>query len=544
MVVGQRQRQHQARLEGLAVPYRLHGRLGHTEDRHFRRVDDRREAGAADVAETGDGEAGALHGIGRELLVAGLVGQLGGLGGQLQEALPVDIADHRDQQAVRSVHGEADVYVLLADQRLAAGGQRTVEVRQFLEQVGAGLEQDRQYGQLDPGLLRRGLLGNAEGFHVGDVRLVELGHVRHVQPAAMQVGGADLHQAGHRHFFHFAELAEVDFRDRRDAGSAGGAGTAGLGALQLLLDEDLDVFLEDATLGTAGFHFAQLDAELARQHAHRRAGVDLGAVAAGCADRSRGIGLGWRRGRRGGLLLGGGRRGLGRSGCRLLFGCRSGAFHLQLEDQVAGADFVTDLDRDAFHHAGGRRGDLHAGLVGFQGDQRLVGLDRVAGLDHHFDDVGLAGRADVRDLDVLDAGCGGGGRLALARGGSRRFGFRRFRLGGRCLGLGFGRLFAAFHFQLEDFVTFFQGVADLRLDAFHYPGLGTGDFHAGLVGFQGQQALIGLDLVAGLDQQLDDFTLTVADVGYANEFAHIPLLLRATTAVRRAKQRLLVLGSL
>lgn len=204
-------------------------------------------------------------------------------------------------------------------------------------------------------------------------------------------------------------------------------------------------------LGPLAFTSLRLDAELARQHAHRRAGVDLGAVAAGCADRSRGIGLGWRRGRRGGLLLGGGRRGLGRSGCRLLFGCRSGAFHLQLEDQVAGADFVTDLDRDAFHHAGGRRRDLHAGLVGFQGDQRLVGLDRVASLDHHFDDVGLAGRADVRDLDVLDTGRGGGGRLALARGGSRRFGFRRFRLGGRCLGLGFGRLFAAFHFQPRGF---------------------------------------------------------------------------------------------
>ena len=71
--------------------------VSYTHLRHFRRVDDRREAGAADVAETGDGEAGALHGIGRELLVAGLVGQVGGLGGQLQEALPVDIADHRDQ---------------------------------------------------------------------------------------------------------------------------------------------------------------------------------------------------------------------------------------------------------------------------------------------------------------------------------------------------------------------------------------------------------------------------------------------------------------
>ena len=51
MVGGQRQRQHQARHEGLAVPHRLHGRLADAEDGHFRRIDDGREGGAADAAD-------------------------------------------------------------------------------------------------------------------------------------------------------------------------------------------------------------------------------------------------------------------------------------------------------------------------------------------------------------------------------------------------------------------------------------------------------------------------------------------------------------
>ena len=41
-------------------------------------------------------------------------------------------------QAIRGVNGEADVDVLLADDRFAAWRQRAVEVRHFLEQVGAG----------------------------------------------------------------------------------------------------------------------------------------------------------------------------------------------------------------------------------------------------------------------------------------------------------------------------------------------------------------------------------------------------------------------
>src|ERR1700756_845422 len=43
VIVGQRQWQHQLRLERFTVPYRLDSGLGNTQDRHFRRVDDWRE---------------------------------------------------------------------------------------------------------------------------------------------------------------------------------------------------------------------------------------------------------------------------------------------------------------------------------------------------------------------------------------------------------------------------------------------------------------------------------------------------------------------
>ncbi|MNZ73982.1 hypothetical protein D3C78_924160 [compost metagenome] len=246
--------------------------------------------------------------------------------------------------------------------------------------------------------------------------------------------------------------------------------------------------------------------------------MHLGTVTTGRADRSRD----GSRCRSSSLRSWSGRcSGRRRSYGRFFLGSRGrsgGASDFQLEDQVAGADFVTDLDRHAFHHASGRRGDFHARLVRLQGDQRLVGFHRVTGLDHHLDDAGLAGRADVRNVDVLHAGSrrrsgGCGLRGCCRRCGSRS---RLFSLGGRC----FGGSGATLGFQFEDFVAFLQLVAELDLDALDHPGLRAGDFHAGLVRLQGQQALIGLDLVADLDQQFDHFTFAAADIGYANQFTH------------------------
>ena len=69
VVVGQRQRQHAAaaRTGRLLVVDRLHPRARDAEDRDFRRVDDRREVGAADAAEIRDAEAAALHLLERDL---------------------------------------------------------------------------------------------------------------------------------------------------------------------------------------------------------------------------------------------------------------------------------------------------------------------------------------------------------------------------------------------------------------------------------------------------------------------------------------------
>ena len=461
-----------------------------------------------------------MHLVGRQLLGAGFFGQRSRFGSQLQQALLVDVLDHRDQQAVRGVHGKADVHVLLADDGLAAWRQRAVEVWQFLEQEGAGLEQQGQHGQLNASLLGHGLLRNAEGFQFGDVGGVELGHVRHVQPAAVQVGSTDLRQAGQGHFFHFTELAEVHGRDRRDAGATGCASGCRcfLGLLHHRLDVDLHVFFQDAAVRTGRGNRAQVDAEFTGQLTNRRACVNLG-VATGSrsgSNRCRGSSRGssGRCGGRSRFSLGRGSSGRCRSSSR------GSTRDFQLEDQVASADFVFQLAQDFFDHAGSRRRDFHGGLVGLQGNQRLVGFDGVADLDQHFDDLGLARRTDVRHVDVLHAGGSRGCCRSWGRGGfggrSRRSSLGRS-LRGRCSG--------ALGFQDQQLVAFFQAVAQLDLQFLDDAGFRGRDLHGGLVGLQGQQALVSLDTITDLDEQLDDFTFTAADVRYANEFAHLKILL-------------------
>ena len=116
VVVGNAQRQHQARLEGLAVPHRLHLRAHDAEDCDFRRVDDGREVGAADAAEAGDGEGGTLDVGGCDLAVAHALRRGAQLLRQFENALVIDVLDHRHHQPVRRVDRHADVIVFFIDQ--------------------------------------------------------------------------------------------------------------------------------------------------------------------------------------------------------------------------------------------------------------------------------------------------------------------------------------------------------------------------------------------------------------------------------------------
>jgi hypothetical protein len=124
VIPGQRQGQHQARLEGLAIPHRLDGGLAHAQDRHLGRIDDGREVAPANATQAGDGEAGARHLGRRQLAVARLLGQLAHFLADLQDALLVGILDHRHHQAVGRVGRKADMEVLLVDQGVAV--QRAV----------------------------------------------------------------------------------------------------------------------------------------------------------------------------------------------------------------------------------------------------------------------------------------------------------------------------------------------------------------------------------------------------------------------------------
>ena len=57
-----------------------------------------------------------------------------------------------------------------------------------------------------------------------------------------------------------------------------------------------------------------------------------------------------------------------------------------MQDQAAHRERVPDLDLQLLDDAGGRRGHVHRGLVGLEGDQRVLGRDLIARGDEDLDD--------------------------------------------------------------------------------------------------------------------------------------------------------------
>src|SRR5690606_26976991 len=87
VVPGERERQHQARHELLAVPHRLHLALALSQKGPLGGVEVGREVAPADTAQAGDGEGRAAHVGRRELAFAGLGREFAHLLADLQHAL-------------------------------------------------------------------------------------------------------------------------------------------------------------------------------------------------------------------------------------------------------------------------------------------------------------------------------------------------------------------------------------------------------------------------------------------------------------------------
>src|SRR5439155_847627 len=145
----------------------------------------------------------------------------------------------------------------------------------------------------------------------------------------------------------------------------------------------------------------QIDAELACELAHRRAGMRLGRRFLLWLARhwTRGRSRDRRRGRRGRRRLGG--SGLWRLGKRLVF-------RLEHKDRRIPGDLVADLDPQFLDHAGRGRRYLHRRLVRLQGDQRLLLGNGVARLDEYLDDLDFLEVADVRNDHLTHTVVGSG----------------------------------------------------------------------------------------------------------------------------------------
>ena len=167
------------------------------------------------------------------------------------------------------------------------------------------------------------------------------------------------------------------------------------------------------------------------------------------------------------------------------------------------ADLVADLDLDFLHGARERRRHVHRRLVGFERDQRVLGLHPVAGLDVDLDHRHVVEVADVGHAHLGHAGRRAGRRAAAAR---RPASALRPRRGGRA---------HPHRRACRITLPFADLVADLDLDLLHDAGGGAGTSIVALSDSSETSGVLGLHRVAGLDVDLDHrHVLEVADVGH------------------------------
>ena len=209
VIVGKRERQHQARLEFLSVPNGAHRRADDTEDRDLGRVDDRREAGAADAAEARDRERRALHVGRRDLPLAHALRDRAELLAELEDALAVDVLDDGNDEAVWRVDGDADVVVALEDERVLLRRERRVELGELLQRDDRCLHEKGKHRHPVAFLLGGAVELLAIGLELGDVGLVGVGDVRNVEPRAVQVRAREPSEPREGLRFDRAELREV-----------------------------------------------------------------------------------------------------------------------------------------------------------------------------------------------------------------------------------------------------------------------------------------------------------------------------------------------
>ena len=287
-----------------------------------------------------------------------------------------------------------------------------IEARELLQRLDARAHDEGERRELDArGLRALSLSASARLLELGDVRFVELRDVRDVDPARLQARTGDPLDARQRLRLDGSELREIDLRQRRQrrACRCGCPRHTRGTRRERALDECFDVLVRDAALETAPRDARQVDAQLARELAHRGSGVcaresrlvdrrqitaegsrlaelrpwhqraaRCGALGHRCRCRGRGCRRGTRRccslwrGLRCALWCGLGSRGglrRRRGGRRSIRG-RPGPGRSQGRHQVARGDRSALGDVQLLDDTVDGRGHVHGRLVGLERDER------------------------------------------------------------------------------------------------------------------------------------------------------------------------------
>src|SRR5690606_14035449 len=107
------------------------------------------------------------------------------------------------------------------------------------------------------------------GFQVGNIGLIKLGDLWHVEVSNGHSAGGSPFNIVQRLRMNRSELAEINFRHGRHAGT-----TAGSATLHTLFYKGMDIFFLNPSAVTAALNLRQISPQLARQFAYRRAGVN------------------------------------------------------------------------------------------------------------------------------------------------------------------------------------------------------------------------------------------------------------------------------
>src|SRR5690606_5907525 len=107
------------------------------------------------------------------------------------------------------------------------------------------------------------------GFQVGNIGVIKLSYLWYIEVSNGHGAGGSPFNIVQRLRMNRSELAEIDFRYGRHAGT-----TAGSAALHTLFYKGVDVFFLNPSAVTAALNLRQISPQLARQFAHRRAGVN------------------------------------------------------------------------------------------------------------------------------------------------------------------------------------------------------------------------------------------------------------------------------